>query len=79
MEVKGVPEYLIVLKIEYFENCIELFEVYNGPGKRALPGKDMEDSRESSLSIKKLSLIEVEKGEKILEAIPICKWKPKKI
>lgn len=74
VEVKGVPDYLIVLKIKYFNDHIELFEVFNGPGKSALPGKDKNDYRESSLSINKLSKIEVDISERISEVVQINKW-----
>ncbi len=74
VEVKGVPDYLIVLKIVYCEKNIKIFEVYNGPGRNALPRKNENDFKESSLSINKLSKIKVEKFERIQEVVPISKW-----
>ena len=75
VEVKGVPAYLIVLKIEFTKSSIEVFEVYNGPGEIALPKKKHDDYKESSLSINKLSKIIVDAKDVIEVNHELAKWK----
>ena len=75
IEVKGIPEYLIVLKIEWPNDIIEIYEVYNGPGEMALQGRGENSNKERSISINKLSAIVVDKKASIKPRInSLKKW-----
>ena len=74
IEVKGIPEFLIVLKIEWLDGAAEIYEVYNGTGERALQGKTENSNKERSVSINKLSKIVVENDSVIAPRHSIKKW-----
>lgn len=74
VEVKGDPEYLIVLKIVYSEDNMNVFEVYNGPGFKALDGKVQNSNKERSISLKRLCKIMVDQNERIPNVNEIDKW-----
>ena len=73
VEVKGFPDYLIVLKIDYLNDGVKLYEVYNGPGDKTLVGKNS-DSKNNGISIKKLNKINVDDKEKIIAINKIERW-----
>lgn len=79
IQIKGVPDYLVVLFIKYFEDTIEIYEVYNGPGKFVIDEKKKENSnKERQISICKLrdANMNDEKGDFLEDIHPIKKWSP---
>lgn len=75
VDIKGVPDYLIVLFLK--KDTQEIYEVYNGPGELALEGSKLNGNREYNKSlnvlIKKDSL--VSEPERIPAKNNVKKWK----
>ena len=74
IEVKGIPEFMIVIKILWIGDNIEIYEVYNGPREDALKGKSENSYKERSISINKLSIVSVDKDKTIPRKNHIKKW-----
>ena len=74
VDIKGIPDYLIVLFLE--KKTQEIYEVYNGPGKIALEGSKLNGNREYNKSLNVLKRHDglVSESERIKQINNIKKW-----
>lgn len=78
VDIKGIPEYLIVLKFDISEEEVVVYEVYNGPGE-FLKQYKRNSNNEISISLNKLSehFSKVSIDRKICTDKPIKKYEHK--
>ena len=72
VEVKGTPDYLLVLFLKISDTEAEVYEVYNGPGKLALQNRNENKNGEISVSVGSLS--EIVTSDSLKQHHEVAKW-----
>lgn len=78
VDIKGTPDYLIVLHIKISEKEVQVSEVYNGPGIIAIDGRKENTNKWVTISLGILSKLDktIYDNQRISSMHMISKYKP---